>query len=65
MHEQAGQYLRREDKPVRAAIHELPPLHRNPFDRMIVAQAQTEGLTIVTADDAIAQYGIPVIDARR
>jgi PIN domain nuclease of toxin-antitoxin system len=47
------------------AVHELPALHRDPFDRMLVAQAQIEGLTIVTADDAIARYGIPVIDARR
>lgn len=48
-----------------AALHELPALHRDPFDRMLVAQAQVEGLTVVTADDAIAKYGIPTIDARR
>jgi PIN domain nuclease of toxin-antitoxin system len=47
------------------AVHLLPRLHRDPFDRMIIAQAQTEGLAIVTADDAMAQYGVPVIDARR
>ena len=46
-------------------VHELPALHRDPFDRMLIAQAQVEGLTIVTADDSIARYGIPVIDARR
>src|SRR5205085_49395 len=47
------------------ALHKLPGLHRDPFDRMLVAQAQVEGLAIVTADDSIAKYGIPVIDARR
>jgi PIN domain nuclease of toxin-antitoxin system len=47
------------------AVHELPALHRDPFDRMLVAQAQVEGLAIVTADDAIGRYGVPVIDARR
>ena len=47
------------------ALNVLPRLHRDPFDRMIIAQAQSEGLVIVTADDAMAQYGVPVIDARR
>ncbi len=47
------------------ALRELSPRHRDPFDRMLVAQAQIEGLTLVTADAAIAQYGIPVIDARK
>ena len=48
-----------------AAVHELRAIHRDPFDRMLVAQAQVEGLTVVTADDAITGYGVPVIDARR
>ena len=43
----------------------LPPLHRDPFDRMLVAQAQAEGLEIVTADAAIAQYAVRTIDALR
>lgn len=47
-----------------AALQTLPSLHRDPFDRMLVAQAQIEGLTVVTADDTIAKYGIPVVDAR-
>jgi PIN domain nuclease of toxin-antitoxin system len=34
----------------------LPPLHRDPFDRMLVAQARTEGLTLVTHDPAIRTY---------
>ncbi len=43
----------------------LPPHHRDPFDRMLVAQAQLEGLTIVTADDALGAYEVTVVDARR
>lgn len=39
----------------------LPPHHRDPFDRMLVAQAQSEGLTIVTRDDQIAAYDVPVL----
>ncbi|MFJ4842365.1 type II toxin-antitoxin system VapC family toxin [Streptomyces sp. NPDC088746] len=41
----------------------LPPLHRDPFDRVLVAQAQTEGLTIVTRDKWIPQYDVPVMHA--
>ncbi|MCU0887875.1 MAG: type II toxin-antitoxin system VapC family toxin [Rubritepida sp.] len=37
--------------------------HRDPFDRMIVAQAQAEGLTLVTSDRALAAYGVPVLPA--
>ena len=37
----------------------LPPHHRDPFDRMIVAQAQSEGFTIVTRDERIAAYDVP------
>jgi len=38
------------------AIALLPPLHRDPFDRMLVAQARTEGLTLVTHDPGIRAY---------
>ena len=41
----------------------LPPLHRDPFDRMLVAQAQLEGLTIVTRDRRFHAYGVPVLTA--
>lgn len=34
----------------------LPPLHRDPFDRLLVAQARTEGLTLVTSDPLIREY---------
>ena len=47
------------------AVGGLPPHHRDPFDRTLVAQAQVEGLTLVTADPRILQYGVPAIDARK
>ncbi len=37
---------------------ELPPLHRDPFDRILVAQAQLEDLVLVTCDAAIAAYEV-------
>lgn len=39
----------------------LPSHHRDPFDRMLVAQAMTHGLTIVTKDPNIPRYGVPVL----
>ncbi|MGV8843543.1 MAG: type II toxin-antitoxin system VapC family toxin [Pseudomonas sp.] len=42
----------------------LPEIHRDPFDRMLIAQAQAEGLELVTADRIIPQYGVRVISAR-
>lgn len=41
----------------------LPIHHRDPFDRMLVAQAQPEGYTIVTRDPAIARYQVAVLPA--
>lgn len=41
----------------------LPQHHRDPFDRMLVAQAQAEGLIIVTSDSRIPQYGVRTIAA--
>ena len=40
---------------------ELPLLHRDPFDRMLVAQAMLERVAIVTADRHIPRYGVPVV----
>lgn len=42
----------------------LPRLHNDPFDRMLVAQAQAEGLAIVTGDGKIPLYGVRTLDAR-
>jgi PIN domain nuclease of toxin-antitoxin system len=39
----------------------LPRLHRDPWDRIIVAQALNERLTLVTADDALSAYGAPIL----
>jgi PIN domain nuclease of toxin-antitoxin system len=39
----------------------LPPLHRDPFDRMLVAQAIAHGAAVVTPDPLVAQYPIRVI----
>ncbi len=41
----------------------LPPHHRDPFDRMIAAQALAEGLTVVTRDPRFAPYGVRVLAA--
>ena len=40
------------------AVRSLPRHHRDPFDRLLVAQSVTEGLPIVTADPAFNQYGV-------
>lgn len=42
------------------AVASLPPLHRDPFDRLLVAQATLEGITLVTADEMVAQYPGPI-----
>ncbi len=44
-------------------IAELPLHHRDPFDRLLISQARSEGLTIVTADRRFAPYDVPVIQA--
>jgi PIN domain nuclease of toxin-antitoxin system len=38
------------------AIDNLPPIHKDPFDRLLVAQASVEGITLLTADSVVAQY---------
>ncbi len=42
-------------------VGELPLHHRDPFDRLLIAQARSEGLAIVTADRAFARYDVEVI----
>jgi len=41
----------------------LPLIHRDPFDRMLVAQALAERLTLVTRDELIQKYDVPVLEA--
>ena len=43
---------------------QLPSIHRDPFDRMLIAQAQSEGLILMTADATIPQYKLRVFDPR-
>lgn len=43
------------------AVMELPLHHRDPFDRMLIAQALVEGLTIVTHDEQMRPYRVPVL----
>lgn len=38
------------------AIESLPPIHKDPFDRVLVAQATVEGITLLTNDPVVAQY---------
>jgi len=40
---------------------ELPLHHKDPFDRVLIAQARVEGLTLLTADKVVAKYGKPVL----
>jgi PIN domain nuclease of toxin-antitoxin system len=42
-------------------VAELPRLHRDPFDRLLVAQAQVENMLLVSADTQIARYSVQVI----
>jgi len=41
-------------------VYGLPPLHKDPFDRLLIAQALVEGITLLTADAQLARYGGPV-----
>jgi PIN domain nuclease of toxin-antitoxin system len=42
------------------AVEALPLLHKDPFDRLLLAQARVEGLTLLTVDQQLAEYGAPV-----
>lgn len=41
-------------------LMQLPPLHKDPFDRIMIAQARSEGAVLLTADTALVRYGDPV-----
>ena len=43
------------------ALAGLPEFHKDPFDRILVAQALAEGLTLATKDAVLARYGVPVV----
>lgn len=42
------------------AIESLPPIHKDPFDRILVAQATVEGITLLTSDVLVAKYPGPI-----
>lgn len=42
------------------AIDGLPPLHKDPFDRLLIAQSMVEGIVLLTADSLVGQYPGPI-----
>lgn len=58
---QGGLRLLSIEWPHAAAVERLPFHHTDPFDRLIIAQAQTEQLTVVTKDAVFGKYGVEVI----
>lgn len=48
-----------------AKYESLPLIHRDPFDRMLVTQALTEKLTLLTSDEILKEYGVKIILADR
>jgi PIN domain nuclease of toxin-antitoxin system len=57
-------WKRLDELPIKSAhaiaVSELPPIHKDPFDRILIAQAVVEGVTLLTTDSIIAQYPAPV-----
>lgn len=49
------------EEPATLAIAQLPDLHRDPFDRMLICQAIMGGLTLLTPDPLIRQYAVPTL----
>jgi PIN domain nuclease of toxin-antitoxin system len=43
------------------AVQSLPMHHRDPFDRMLITQSHTEGMTVVTRDAKVLEYAVPNI----
>ena len=58
---QRGLQILAIDWPVAAAVERLPFHHRDPFDRLIIAQAQAEHLDVVTKDKVFRKYGVKVV----
>jgi PIN domain nuclease of toxin-antitoxin system len=46
-------------------VAKLPPIHHDPFDRLLIAQSFATNLPLLTRDDTISRYGVATIDARR
>lgn len=47
--------------PHSLAVGELPPVHNDPFDRMLIAQAKSEGMVLMTADAALEKYPVEIL----
>jgi PIN domain nuclease of toxin-antitoxin system len=45
------------------AVRELPPIHKDPFDRALIAQARVEGFTLVSRDSQLEDYEVPLLTA--
>jgi PIN domain nuclease of toxin-antitoxin system len=58
---QAGYRLLAISPDHAAAVGGLPPLHADPFDRLLVAQALTEPFRLLTADDTVVRYGATIV----
>lgn len=43
-------------------VHNLPPIHKDPFDRLLISQAQSENIAILTADPNFAKYQVKTLD---
>ena len=56
--EQAGFIVLPITQQYLAAVIDLPFIHRDPFDRLLIATAKTDGLTILTSDEHIPQYDV-------
>lgn len=44
-----------------ATVAILPPIHKDPFDRLLIAQAIVEGITLITGDDNLSKYPGPIV----
>lgn len=59
------QSLQAEVLPIRPAhvymVHQLPMIHRDPFDRILLAQSASEGWVLVSHDPAVRQYAVPTV----
>jgi PIN domain nuclease of toxin-antitoxin system len=53
------------EQPHLRVLASLDMHHRDPFDRMLVAQAKHEDMTLVTGDDVLRAYGVPILWAKR
>lgn len=54
-----------DELPIRArhaaGVHGLPPHHRDPFDRVMIAQARAENMTLVSVDPVMRRYDVPLL----